>query len=331
MNTALKNKYIGDRGFYERTAHTAVPLALNSALQSTMSTVDTLMVSWIGMVSAVGTASQINTLSGMINYGIVGGIGMFAAQFFGAEDYRNLKKTKLELENYAMLVMKLGVTADGDWQMNYNKAVSFWRNLDSVLPEEIGSVLSPMPIEKISFERTHTGDTDTIAEAEQNLFTAAGVSSLLFNNSRASSSSLLLSIKADQAMTYSVVKSIETMLNRYIRRHTFGKYFRVSFLDTSTFNRKEFGDEMLKAATYGMPTLSYYAASQGILQDDMDALNYLEDTVLDLKSRFVPLRSSSTMSADDADSDTGSEGGRRQSDIGELTDEGENSREKEAT
>lgn len=92
MNTALKNKYIGDRGFYERTAHTAVPLALNSALQSTMSTVDTLMVSWIGMVSAVGTASQINTLSGMINYGIVGGIGMFAAQFFGAEDYRNLKR-----------------------------------------------------------------------------------------------------------------------------------------------------------------------------------------------------------------------------------------------
>lgn len=137
----------------------------------------------------------------------------------------------------------------------------------------------------------------------------------------------MLSIKADQAMTYSIVKSIETMLNRYIRRHSYGKYFHVTFLDTSTFNRKDFGDEMLKAATYGMPTLSYYVASQGILQDDMDALNYLEDHILDLKSRFVPLRSSATMSSDNESS----EGGRPQSDIGDLSDDGEISRERGET
>ncbi len=84
--------YFGDREFYKRTADTAVPLALNSALQNTMSTVDTLMVSWIGMVSAVGTASQIQTLCGMVSYGIVGGISMFAAQFYGASDEKSLKK-----------------------------------------------------------------------------------------------------------------------------------------------------------------------------------------------------------------------------------------------
>ncbi len=91
MNTFIRT-YFGDREFYRRTADTAVPLALNSALQSTMSTVDTLMVSWIGMVSAVGTASQISTLSGMIAYGIVGGISMFASQFYGAGDEKNLKR-----------------------------------------------------------------------------------------------------------------------------------------------------------------------------------------------------------------------------------------------
>lgn len=120
----------------------------------------------------------------ILNYALPPFAGLLR-EIFDLEDYRNLKKTKLELENYAMLVMQLGATSDGKWQMNYNKAVDFWRNLDSVLPEEVGSVLSPMPIEKISFERTHTGDTDTIAEAEQNLFTAAGVSSLLFNNAKA--------------------------------------------------------------------------------------------------------------------------------------------------
>lgn len=50
-----------------------------------------------------------------------------------------------------MLVMTLGINEDGDWQMDLDKAKEFWRNLDSVLPEEIGSVLSPMPISKIKY------------------------------------------------------------------------------------------------------------------------------------------------------------------------------------
>ena len=37
----------------------------------------------------------------------------------------------------------------------------------------------------MSFEKSNTGDTNTVADAEQNLFTAAGVSSLLFNNAKA--------------------------------------------------------------------------------------------------------------------------------------------------
>ena len=93
-----------------------------------------------------------------------------------------------------------------------------------VLPEEIGS-FSPLPISKISFEKSNTGDTDTISEAEQNMFTAAGVSSLLFNNDKASANALLLSIKADQAITFGIVKSIEDMVNRFIQSQSYGKNF----------------------------------------------------------------------------------------------------------
>ena len=247
-------------------------------------------------------------------------------EIYDLEDYRNMKLTKTELENYAVLVMTLGINEDGEWQMDLDKAKEFWRNLDGVLPEEIGSVLTPMPINKISFERNHNGDSDTISEAEQNLFTAAGVSSLLFNNSKASANALLLSIKADQAMTYSVVKSIETMLNRYLHRHSYGKYFKITFLDCSIFNRKEVGDAYLKAAQFGMPTLSYYAASQGISQDELDCMNFLEDDILNYKDRFIPLKSSSTMSA--ADSENADNNGRPAKDDDELTEAGEQTRER---
>ena len=59
-----------------------------------------------------------------------------------------------------------------------------------------------MPITKIGFEKSNTGDTNTIADAEQNIFTSAGVSSLLFNNEKASANALSLSIKADQSLTF---------------------------------------------------------------------------------------------------------------------------------
>lgn len=249
-------------------------------------------------------------------------------EVYDLEDYKQLKLTKTTLENYAMLVMTLGIDDEGNWQMDLDKAKEFWRNLDSVLPEEIGSVLSPMPINKISFEKANTGDTNTISEAEQNLFTAAGVSSLLFNNDKASANALLLSIKADQAITFGIVKSIEDVVNRFIQAQSYGKNFKVTFLDCSPFNRKEMGDMYLKACQYGLPFISMYAASQGMPQSEVDCMSFLENDVLNLTERFVPLQSSSTQSAASSDGNGATdEGGAPTKDVGDLTDSGEQSRE----
>ena len=240
-------------------------------------------------------------------------------EIFDLEDYEQLKLAKAELENYALLVMKLGLTDDGDWQIDYQRAVDFWQNLTDVMPDQVGTVLSPMDIEKISFERNHDNNDNTITEAEQRLFTAAGVSSLLFNNEKASANALLLSIKADQAITYGIVKSIECAINRFIQSYSYGKSFRVTFLDVSPYNRKESGDMYIKACQYGIPMISYYCASQGLSQSDMEGMTFLENKVLKLNELFTPLRSGNTISSDEA--------GRPESSSEELTDSGEASRE----
>lgn len=243
-------------------------------------------------------------------------------EIYDLEDYRNLKLTKTALENYAMVAMTLPMNDEGEWLLDYNKAKEFWQNLDSVLPEEVGSVLTPMNLYKVDFEKSNTGDTDTIAEAEQNLFTAAGVSSLLFNNDKASANALLLAIKNDQAMTYGIVKSIGDVINRLIQAQPYGKNFRIEFLNVSPYNSKEAGDAYLKAASYGLPTISAYAASQGIGQAELDSMSYLETEVLGLQNMFKPLVSSTQMS-----SDSDGEAGAPAKDIGELTDSGEQDRE----
>lgn len=267
------------------------------------------------------TSFAIKCNSDILDYAVPPFVGVFR-EIYDIEDYKQLKLTKTTLENYAMLVMKLGVNSDGEWQMDLDQAKKFWRNLDGVLPEEVGSVLSPMPVEKISFEKSNTGNTDTIVDAEQNMFTSAGVSSLLFNNPSASAGALTLSVKADQAITFGIVKSLEDMVNRYLRRQTFGKNFKVTFLDCSSYNRKELGDMYIKACQYGLPMVSYYCASQGLGQEEMECMNFLEDDMLGIKTKFTPLQSSATQSVD-----SGDEGGAPEKDLGDLSDSGEQSRE----
>ncbi|MFI3284914.1 MAG: MATE family efflux transporter [Erysipelotrichaceae bacterium] len=91
MNLIL-NRFVGDKAFYQRTFQVALPLALQMLLQSCMSIVDMMMVSSIGMVTAVGNATQIITLHDGITWGMIGGTAMFASQFFGAKQNDNLKK-----------------------------------------------------------------------------------------------------------------------------------------------------------------------------------------------------------------------------------------------
>lgn len=249
-------------------------------------------------------------------------------EIYDIEDYKQLRMTKTALENYAMLVMVLeNDDEDGNWEMELERATQFYENMNAVLPEEVGSVLSPMPINKISFERTNTAQTNAVADAEDDLFSAAGVSSLLFNNPKASANALNLSIKADQAITFGVVKSIEDMVNRFVQAQSYGKNFRVTFLDCSPFNRKEVGDMYLKACQYGLPFISMYAASQGLSQSEVDCMSYLETDVLNLVDSFKPLHSSATESS--GGKGATDEGGAPRKDDTDLSESGEKTREAE--
>ena len=282
---------------------------------------------WIELDSPTSFAIKCN--DDILNYSIPPFAGLLR-EIYDLEDYRNLKLTKTALENYAMIVTKIPLNDDGTWGIDLEKAVEFWQNLSSVLPEEIGSVLTPMDMEKISFERTHAGDTQTVTDAEQNMFSAAGVSSQLFNNPKASSNALLLSIKADQMITYGVVKGIEDAVNRFIQAQPYGKNFHINFLDCSPYNRKEMGDAYLKAASYGFPTISAYCASQGIGQSQLDNMSFLEGEVLGLAEMFKPVQSSSQMSSSDVEGNGATdEGGAPTKEIGEVSDSREQNREQE--
>jgi putative MATE family efflux protein len=92
MKSRIK-KFIGPKVFYQQVLRIALPLAIQNFMVSSMGLIDTIMVSWIGQVSAVGTASRIEDLLITVNFGVVAGIGIYCAQFYGGQQLDKLKKS----------------------------------------------------------------------------------------------------------------------------------------------------------------------------------------------------------------------------------------------
>ncbi|MBR2809181.1 MAG: MATE family efflux transporter [Erysipelotrichaceae bacterium] len=91
MSTFLK-PFIGERSFYKNIIRVGLPLALSGLLESCLSIIDSIMVSGIGMLTAVGNASQIMSMAYTIMFGISAGLAIFAAQFYGAKQKENMAK-----------------------------------------------------------------------------------------------------------------------------------------------------------------------------------------------------------------------------------------------
>lgn len=92
MSTNLKAKYLAPRAFYQKIAAIALPLAAQQILNQGAGFVDTIMVSHVGGVGAVAVATQLDNLLGTVSFGINAGINIYSAQFYGAKDWKSLKK-----------------------------------------------------------------------------------------------------------------------------------------------------------------------------------------------------------------------------------------------
>lgn len=73
----------------------ALPIAVQSLIASSLSLVDNLMVGSLGEteLAAVGIATQMYFIHWMIMFGFTSGASTYMAQFWGARDLKNIKKT----------------------------------------------------------------------------------------------------------------------------------------------------------------------------------------------------------------------------------------------
>lgn len=240
------------------------------------------------------------------------------------EDYRAISKNASETSNYKALALEIPIDDNGDFLIEYDLAKEFYYQLESVLPDNIGLILTPMPISSWDFEKSGPmSDSELVTNAENLFWSQAGVNKLLFGGGdNPSSSTLSLSTVSDQAVVFRVLRQIERWINRKLKNLTGTVKFKLTFLDTTRYNRKEVHDQLLKDGQYGLPVRSAIMATSGIAQPESLSMAYLENTILGLSDYEEPLLSSNVVSATD-------EAGRKpvEDSGGKITDAGEVSRE----
>lgn len=247
-------------------------------------------------------------------------------------DYKKLKKVGAKINNYMLLHQKVPMHDNNksDYQTD-NFAISteameyFNEMVNENLPEEIGAIVSPMEINSIDLNKDDK--TDKVAEATRDVYNSSGVSNFLFNNDKNSTGGLLYSTRKDELLIINFYRQLERWLNRKIRFGNLlsGNQWKISLLDVTGMSEDKYLEQLTKSGSFGFAVRGRIAAMHG--QDYHSLLNALEleNDVLDLDTKMVPLASSHTGGLNTAIEQKANEdkGGRPVKSSDEISDSGQ--------
>ena len=231
------------------------------------------------------------------------------------------------LSIYKLLIAKIdtlsGAKDPDDFEIDLNTAVDFYNKMSAQLPESIGIALSPMKIEPSEFEKNATDDVNEISNANSNLWEAAGVSQVMDSARLTGATAVRAAMIFDGLYaTKPLLAQIEARVNRWINYVLPNNGMRVKYIEVTPYTKDDKIKAMKEAATLGIPVKMQYASLLGLSPLDVFSMAYLENDILGLHEKWIPLQNSYTQGAADIT-------GAPEKDDGELSDEGEKTKDQD--
>ena len=217
-------------------------------------------------------------------------------------DLNNLIESRNELENYILLVSQIPLVDGSDDVNDFSLSLELVQQMqaliDAVVPDLVGTAYSPMPLEKITFERSNTSDdTDKLSQSIQNIFNNAGASQLVVAGGASTNSvGLNMAIRNDISTCWNWVDRIQSWLNYYIKMNISDGY-NLKIHKITWYNQEEYQESMKSAATLGGSALDYLTS---LGDSPLLAYNKLRfENAIGIKNIMIPLQSSYTQSSTD--------------------------------
>lgn len=244
---------------------------------------------------------------------------------FEIENIKTLVESAEELSNYKLIAGKIPVDDEGVPLVDYNTVMQYYQHIVNNVGDRVGVALSPFELKDYSFEQSSaTAQIDAVGRANENFFAEAGTSALLHGATNDTSGVTKLAIKVDESYAFGLMYQAEKVINRFLKLLSGTIKFKIHFLEVSQFNREDKIEEYRSSMNYGIGKLEFLAL-MGIHQYDILGENCIENDILKIDSMFTPMRTASTQSADSQST----EAGRPALDDGDLSNEGEQTRDNE--
>lgn len=233
------------------------------------------------------------------------------------------------LQNYKMIWGKLdtisGTKSPDDFAVDLDLALAFMKKIGSVLPGNIATALSPLELDTIDFPTNDASDTNVLSKAYMNLIEANG--SIVMNSNKITNSAafkLAMLVECQDAMA--PVTQLNAWLRFYLKYNHNVEIVTAEYSDISPYFMDDEIEKYIKAAGLGLPLKTELASMMKANPQKSYGMNYLEQNLLKLGTEnwINPLVSTNTQSGVD-----GETGGAPTKDDGDLTDEGEASRDKD--
>ena len=242
-------------------------------------------------------------------------------------DLQALMNVKDSLDIYKLLVMKiplLNSKSPDDLALSLSLAKKFYNVALETLPPEIGLILSPgMDVDSVSFDKNATTDTNAISDAYQNIMEETGISQIFDSSRLTGSTSVKMSMLSDTLMaTKGILPQVTAFVNERIQMEYPNSVAYIKFIEVTTYTKEDRIKTLKDASALGLPVKMEYLTLLGYDPLESMASDWLENKLGLAIDKFIhPLVSSYTQSGD---SDTG---GAPTKDDGELTDEGESTKD----
>lgn len=221
------------------------------------------------------------------------------ADIVNLNDQKIMTKRRVSQELSKILIQTIPSDKEGNFILSAEEAKELHNFAKRILEEnpdvDVLTTFADTTIEGI--QESQKVQQNVIKDAEQGVFTQAGVASSLFNSD--SNTTQKSSILKDVASLKYIISSIGTFLNKQLR-DAIDEDLWMKLLPVSEHTKKEQYDSYVQGFTYGMPFRMMAAIINGVTQQEFMDLVELENVVLKLNDIMEPAKSSHTQGASDS-------------------------------
>ena len=191
--------------------------------------------------------------------------------------------------------------------------------INEALPPYMSAAIVPGKLQEISFPDSQTNEVNRVENATKTVLNTSGGSQILNSSTISGTTAFNAAGKSDTEFAISMLlPQTQSIVNRILSYYV-DNPSKVKFFEISVYTKDEFKAGILKDNEYGLAPKLLVNSLNGFSELETLSLNFLENECLGLTDKLVPVKSAHTTSNTE-------EGGGQTKPDGEITDDGEASR-----